>query len=148
MTWGFQLGRGMGHTCGMKVHMLTYMQLGLRCGARCMHVVSGSVLQWYFLPSVKTNHALPLLLLCCLVGARTWYEQEGGGRIPWPAGVTSDPGPVLPRTTVLDRYSQHVAGCKSCSKALAWAQRLQVGDNRRGGELGWTVEGTANSWRA
>ena len=55
---------------------------------------------------------------------RTWLDRVGGGEIPWPEGVKSDLGPVLPREVVMDRFSQHVKGCKSCRAALRWTERL------------------------
>ena len=70
---------------------------------------------------------------------RTWYDEMAGGGIPWPSGTSAELGPVLPREVVMDRYSQHVEGCRSCRKALQWIGRLQV--SGRGGGSGNGVWG-------
>ncbi|KAI8463754.1 MAG: hypothetical protein J3K34DRAFT_136285 [Monoraphidium minutum] len=57
---------------------------------------------------------------------RTWFDEVGGGAVPWPAGAPASLGPVLPREVVMDRYTQHVKSCKSCRRAVAWIERLSA----------------------
>jgi hypothetical protein len=48
--------------------------------------------------------------------------------VPWPGSLAQQQlGPTKPRAVVMDRFSQHTAHCKSCSAAVKWIQRLQVG---------------------
>jgi hypothetical protein len=34
---------------------------------------------------------------------RSWFDEVGGGAIPWPEGTPTGLGPVLPREVVMDR---------------------------------------------
>ncbi len=60
------------------------------------------------------------------VGVTKFRQWMDSAPIPWPAGISTDLGPVLPREVVMDRYSQHVKGCKQCSAALKWVEIAQV----------------------
>lgn len=63
-----------------------------------------------------------------VVAFRRWLEGPGGGG-PWGTPLAALPDSAYPleiteRRRLLDRYSQHVKGCRSCQRADAWMARL------------------------
>lgn len=74
----------------------------------------------------RRNFYLPATADTGVIKFRSWFDEVGGGSIPWPPGTPTDLGPVLPREVVMDRYRQHVKSCKSCSNAVKGIERLQA----------------------
>jgi len=80
--------------------------------------------------SWKTAYTMPAQSDRFVVEFRRWFDRYCEGQLPWPETmdpVLKEDGASCDRRQLLDRYQQHTAICRSCSRALKTIQHLQLG---------------------
>ncbi|MBE9032177.1 Rieske 2Fe-2S domain-containing protein [filamentous cyanobacterium LEGE 11480] len=77
--------------------------------------------------SWQTAYKMPTQADRMVVEFRRWLDRDGPSELPWGKLTDLSYSSAADRATILDRYHQHTKICSSCSQALKYIQRTQLG---------------------